>query len=74
MPDAEPADTLAYAETTLQNLRRAAPSSWTTDEAAGTSDLMLDGKPVIRYMFAFDDSTKESALETYKVYHHVFGS
>lgn len=47
--------------------------SWTTDEAAGTSDLMLDGKPVIRYMFAFDDSTKESALETYKVYHHVFG-
>lgn len=47
--------------------------SWTTDEAAGTSDLTFDGKPVIRYMFAFDNSTKESTLETYKVYHHVFG-
>ena len=47
--------------------------AWVTDEQAGTSDLMLDGKPVIRYMFAYDDSTKESTLETYKVYHHVFG-
>lgn len=47
--------------------------SWVTDEDAGTSDLMLDGKPVIRYMFAFDASTKESTHDTYKVYHHVFG-
>lgn len=47
--------------------------SWVTDEQAGTSDLMLDGKPVVRYMFAFDNSTKESTHDTYKVYHHVFG-
>ena len=47
--------------------------SWVTDESNGTSDLILDGKPVIRYMFAYDTSTKDRAHETYKVYHHVFG-
>lgn len=47
--------------------------SWTTDETAGTSDLVYDGKPVIRYMFAFDTSSKDSIHDTYKVFHHVFG-
>ncbi|NND96453.1 MAG: hypothetical protein HKN47_03885 [Pirellulaceae bacterium] len=47
--------------------------TWKTDEAAGTSDLLYGDQVVIRYMFAYDDSTKDRALETYKVYHHVYG-
>ena len=46
---------------------------WKTDKALGTSDLIHNGKPVIRYMFAFDDSSKEKIHDTYKVFHHVFG-
>ena len=46
---------------------------WKTDKAAGTSDLMFGEKSVIRYMFAYDKSTKESVHDTYKVFHHVFG-
>lgn len=34
---------------------------------------MFGDQPVIRYMYAYDDSTPERLLETYKVYHHVFG-
>lgn len=47
--------------------------AWKTDEAAGTSDLTYDGKPVLRYMFAYDTSTPEKTTETFKVFHHVFG-
>ena len=47
--------------------------SWQTDEAAGTSDLIYDGKPVLRYMFAYDTSDKDRIHDTYKVFHHVFG-
>ncbi len=46
---------------------------WKTDEAAGTSDLMHGDKSVLRYMFAYDDSSKERIHDTYKVFHHVFG-
>ncbi len=46
---------------------------WVDDAQAGTCDLMLGEQPVLRYMHAFDDSTKEKAHDTYKVYHHVFG-
>ncbi len=51
----------------------AAEFSWQTDEAAGISDLIYDGKPVLRYQFGFDTSTPEKAIETFKVFHHVFG-
>lgn len=34
-------------------------------------DIMRDGKPIVRYMYEFDRSTPEKALETYKVYYHV---
>lgn len=47
--------------------------TWKTDDRAGTADLMHGDQPVIRYMFAFDDSTKERTHDTYKVFHHVFG-
>lgn len=46
---------------------------WKDDEAAGTSDLLLGDRPVLRYMAAFDRSTPAKIEETYKVYHHVFG-
>ena len=35
-------------------------------------DVLCEGKPVTRYMYARDTSTKERAHETYKVYNHVF--
>jgi hypothetical protein len=38
-----------------------------------TADLLYAGKPVLRYMYAFDRSTAKRAEETFKVYHHVFG-
>jgi hypothetical protein len=46
---------------------------WKNDEAAGTADLLLGDKPVIRYMYAYDTSTDTRAHETYKVFHHVYG-
>lgn len=46
---------------------------WENDEAAGTADLFLGDKPVIRYMYAYDTSTDTRAHETYKVFHHVYG-
>ena len=46
---------------------------WKVDEKAGTADLMYGDRPALRYMFAFDNSNKESTHDTYKVFHHVFG-
>ena len=37
-------------------------------------DLLLDGKKVTRYMYAYDTSTEQSTFETYKPFHHVFDS
>lgn len=65
--------TLVIGMATRTNCLAADGFSWVTDEQAGTSDLLLDGKPVIRYMFAFDNSTPEKTHDTYKVFHHVYG-
>ena len=46
---------------------------WQDDADKGVATLMLGGKPVIAYMYAYDTSDKQRAHETYKVYHHVFG-
>jgi Methane oxygenase PmoA len=46
---------------------------WVDRPEQGTADLLDDGKPVLRYMYAFDRSTPKRAEETFKVYHHVFG-
>jgi len=35
-------------------------------------DVVLSGKPLLRFMYAFDESTPEKRLETYKPYLHVF--
>ncbi len=49
------------------------PFTWKTDSAAGTADLLLGDRPVIRYMFAHDTSSEQQIHDTYKVFHHVFG-
>ena len=46
---------------------------WSDQPAAGVLDLKYGSAPVLRYMYAFDNSTPEKFHETYKVYHHVFG-
>jgi hypothetical protein len=46
---------------------------WVDRPDEGICDLQFDGKPVLRYMYAFDRSTPQRATETFKVYHHVFG-
>jgi len=58
-------------------IARAAESTggfqWVDRPDEGMSDLQYDGKPVLRYMYAFDRSTPKRTEETFKVYHHVFG-
>ena len=46
---------------------------WVDEPEAGTADLFYGSQPVLRYMYAFDTSSKDRREETYKVYHHVFG-
>ncbi len=47
--------------------------AWHTDQEAGVSKLTFGDKLVLKYMFAYDPSTKDSLHDTYKVYHHVYG-
>ena len=35
-------------------------------------DLLFNGRKVMRYMYAYDNSTQERFLQTYKPFHHVF--
>ncbi|MFP6658945.1 MAG: DUF6807 family protein, partial [Pirellulales bacterium] len=42
------------------------------EEAGKHLDFLQNDKPIVRYMYAFDDSTDQARHETYKVYHHVF--
>jgi len=46
---------------------------WVDHPEQGTSDLLYGGKPALRYMYAFDTSTPKRTIETFKVFHHVFG-
>jgi len=45
--------------------------SW-KDKEGKYLDLLFGGRKVTRYMYAYDTSSKESILETYKTFHHVF--
>ncbi len=51
----------------------AAGFRWVDSPAQGKADLFYNGKPVLRYMYAFDRSTPQRAEETSRVFHHVFG-
>jgi hypothetical protein len=64
---AAPRSAPAGAEGTTQGFQ------WLDRPEQGTADLLYDGKPALRYMYAFDGSTPQRAVETFKVYHHVFG-
>lgn len=46
---------------------------WVDGPQRGMADLLYDGRPALRYMYAFDRSTPERTEETFKVFHHVFG-
>ena len=45
--------------------------SW-QDKQGEYLDLLLDGKKVTRYMYAYDTSTAQRTFETYKPFHHVY--
>ena len=47
--------------------------TWHDDAQANVCDLKLGDQLVIRYMYAYDPSTKERLHDTYKPFHHVFG-
>ena len=47
--------------------------NWVDHPRQGFADLRSGNEPVLRYMYAFDTSTPKRRLETYKVFHHVFG-
>lgn len=42
------------------------------DNPGTALDVLEDGKPVARYMYAYDNSSKDTLHETYKPYLHVF--
>lgn len=44
------------------------------DTAGDHLDVQLDGKTLVRYQYAFDKSTPERLLETYKPYLHVMNA
>ena len=63
---------------TLTSTARAADAKergfhWEKNEEQKTADLKYGDQPVLRYMHAYDPSSKARLDETYKVYHHVFG-
>ncbi len=43
-----------------------------TDTAGKHLDVTAGGKPLVRFMYAYDPATKESLHDTYKPYLHVF--
>jgi hypothetical protein len=45
--------------------------SW-RDKEGEYLDLLFDGRKVTRYMYAYDTSSKERIIETYKTFLHVF--
>jgi len=45
--------------------------SW-RDKEGEYLDLVFGGRKVTRYIYAYDNSSKERILETYKTFHHVF--
>jgi len=42
------------------------------DKAGDYLDLLFNSRKVIRYMYAYDDSSSQRLLQTYKPFHHVF--
>ncbi len=42
------------------------------DTKGSHTDILRDGKTLVRYMYARDESTDETKHNTYKVYYHVF--
>ena len=51
----------------------APPSFLWKDNKGNHADLLIDSRPVMRYMYqAYDDSNKDVRNKTYKVFHHLW--
>ena len=62
---------LAFAVTTTASAL-AADGFTLADTAGKQLDVLHGGKPLVRFMYAYDPATKESLHDTYKPYLHVF--
>lgn len=70
-----PAGLLAGILTALLPLTAFAGSSFSLKDNPGAwLDVLTNGRPVIRYMYGHDVSTKDRRTETYKPYCHVFSA
>ena len=47
--------------------------TWKDQPEKKVADLYFNGNPVLQYVYPYDDSSKESFHDTYKVFHHVYG-
>ena len=47
--------------------------TWKDHPDQKVADLYYNGQPVLQYVYPFDKSTPETFLDTYKVFHHVYG-
>lgn len=54
----------------LDQRQQATPFAW-SDRPGDRLDLFFNGRPMLRYMYAYDTSTAESREATYKPFHHV---
>ena len=53
------------------NEPQASPFTW-RDQPQDHLDLLYQGRPLLRYVYAYDTSTDQRRIETYKPFHHVF--
>lgn len=47
--------------------------TWKDQPEKKVADLYFNGNPVLQYVYPYDDSSKQSFHDTYKVFHHVYG-
>jgi Methane oxygenase PmoA len=53
--------------------RAASGFQWVDRPEQGTADLLYNGQPALRYMYAFDPSSPQRIEDTFRVFHQVFG-
>lgn len=63
---------LTFAVFVCSSLALQAADGFSFDEQSGRLDILYSGKPVARYMCAYDKSSSAKRTETYKPYLHIF--
>ncbi|WP_425617852.1 PmoA family protein [Anatilimnocola sp. NA78] len=72
-PEFKAGDTLKGKATISTKAAVEKPTTEWKDTPGEHMDLIMGGKPVLRYMYAkLDESSKDKRSETFKPYHHVF--